>query len=207
MTIIGTVTVRVLFVCTGNVCRSPSAEVLLRACAEPSQVTVTSAGLHALVDEPVDPPTADALAERGIDAGAHRGRQFLASMAADADLVLTAETAHRDQVMTEVPAAFRRIFTMKEFGRLVADFTGGTPTDAIAFAAAARGVEGEVPAGADDITDPFGGPLPRAREIVAELADAVDVIAGALGVRRRTRRPSPEPHVPAQRRRPRPRIY
>jgi protein-tyrosine phosphatase len=151
------VTLRVLFVCTGNVCRSPSAELLFLALAEPSaDVAAYSAGTHALVGAPVDGPTAAALARVGLDAGGHRAVQFTPPMARGADLVLTATREHRDHVITAVPSVHRRTFTMKEFARLVhAIPTGMAAVDVVATANARRPVVGAVAAAEDDIPDPF----------------------------------------------------
>lgn len=150
-------TLRALFVCTGNVCRSPSAELLFLALADPAAaVTAHSAGTHALVGAPIDGPTAAALARVGLDASAHRAVQFTPPMARSADLVLTATREHRDHVITAVPSVHRRTFTMKEFARLVHAIPSGmAPVDVVATANARRPVLGAVAAGEDDIADPF----------------------------------------------------
>ena len=106
-----------LFVCTGNVCRSPMAELMLRAEAG-AELDVASAGMAALVGEGIDPPSGAVLAEQGIDASRHRARQFELPMATSSDLVLTAERAHRDAILTEAPTLYRRVFTMREYVRL-----------------------------------------------------------------------------------------
>ena len=95
----------VLFVCTGNVCRSPMAELLFRGWTDPAaDVTVSSAGVQALVGHGIDASSASALGQLGIDPTRHRARQFESWMAADADLILTATRDQRDLVMTAVPA-------------------------------------------------------------------------------------------------------
>lgn len=160
------------------------AEYLLRA---RGALEVTSAGTFALVGEAVDPPSAAALSERGIDASAHRARQFTPALAAAADLVLTAERAHRDEIIGASPALFRRVFTMREFARLAVP---GAP-DPAAAAAARRGQVAVVDAAADDVRDPFRGTVADARTTAALLAEVADAVARALGLARR--RPSPRP--------------
>ena len=69
---------RVLFVCMGNICRSPMAEASLRTQARGHglEVTVDSAGTHAYhVGEPADPRAQEAASARGYDLSAHRARQ------------------------------------------------------------------------------------------------------------------------------------
>ena len=83
-----------------------------------------SAGTHALVGAPIDTSTAVVLGEFGLDPSLHSGTQFEPRMAADADLVLTAQRKHRDLIIGKIPSTFRRTFTLKEFARLVACHTG-----------------------------------------------------------------------------------
>jgi protein-tyrosine-phosphatase len=173
----------VLYVCTGNVCRSPVAELIMRAWAAPrSGLSVSSAGIQALVGHPIDHGSAKALRQLGIDPSTHRARQLEPGMVSDADLVLTAETTHRDRVMTAVPRAFRRTFTLKEFAQLVAqDGSSGSPSAVVAAAAANRSGRGELPWDADNIADPYRRGTDLARSTTAEIADAVRTTLRALG--------------------------
>lgn len=82
-----------LIVCTGNVCRSPVAEALLRA--RLPQLTIESAGLGALVGQGVE-PLARALAEGdGLDVSRHKARQVTQEMIQQADLVLVMSEGQR----------------------------------------------------------------------------------------------------------------
>jgi protein-tyrosine phosphatase len=165
----------VLFVCTGNVCRSPMAEYLLRA-EIGDALTIASAGMQALVGEPMDPPSAAVLAEQTIDASAHRARQFEVPMAIGSNLVLTAERSHRDHILTEAPTLYRRVFTMNEYARLARPVVGATCAEVVAAAAGRRGVADVVSGSADDITDPFRGTLAQARSV----ADQVRVVVRSV---------------------------
>jgi protein-tyrosine phosphatase len=186
------VTFSVLFVCTGNICRSPMAERLFRARVDPAvPITAASAGTAGLPDWPMDAPSALALRELGGDPDGHAGRRLTEAMVADADLILTAETTHRSVIVQADPPAFRRAFTLREFGRLGAALgTLGAPVTVSALrervgdVAARRGNAEPAEPGADDIGDPFGAPLTVARMRAAEVAAAVDLVIGALGLRR-----------------------
>lgn len=86
----------VLVVCTGNVCRSPMAEGLLRArFARLGRGSVESAGIAALVGRPAEPYAVEAVARRGVDISGHRARQLTPELLAAADVVLVMEDGQR----------------------------------------------------------------------------------------------------------------
>jgi protein-tyrosine phosphatase len=182
----------VLFVCTGNICRSPMAERLFaaRLPALPTELDVaaTSAGTRAVVGHGIDTPSLIALRELGGDSSGHVARMFTGALAESADLVLTADSGHRAQVVQAVPLAFRKTFTMREFARLGAGL-GPLPEaseDAlrarVADVAARRGWADTAAPGADEIGDPFGATLAVARSCATSVADAVDGVIAALGL-------------------------
>lgn len=173
----------VLFVCTGNVCRSPAAELLFEASVGGrNDVVVHSAGTHALVNAGIDGPTAAVLSRLGFDPSRHRGTQFQPPMARQAALILTASREHRDAVIAQVPTAYRRTFTMKEFARLVHAIPAGTEPRAVVEAAhLARPSVGPVPAADDDIPDPFRGSVTRAWDTAEQVVAAVGGAARGLG--------------------------
>ena len=75
----------ILMICHGNVCRSPMAEGLFRH--KHPYLTVTSAGLTALVDEPADPFAQSVMQRRGLDIAQHRARQITEPMVRAHDLI------------------------------------------------------------------------------------------------------------------------
>ena len=96
---------RVIFVCTGNICRSPMAEVVFRDLADHqglgTRIISTSAGTgdwH--VGERADDRTLDALHRRGYDGSLHRAKQFTAESFADNDLVVALDRTH-ERVLRE----------------------------------------------------------------------------------------------------------
>ena len=102
-----------LLVCVGNICRSPTAEILVRHALQGREgVQVGSAGLHALVGHAIDPLAATLLRERGHDPLAHRARQATASMLGDADLILVMERAHVAKIAREWPQVSGKTFLL-----------------------------------------------------------------------------------------------
>lgn len=155
----------ILFVCTGNICRSPFAELVTRHVLAPPAVTVTSAGCHALLGHGVDPLTRTELARWGVPGpaiAAHAARQVDPDMLGRADLILTAERTHRAHLATMHPQGLRRTFCLREFHRLLTAARPYQPVssihDMVAIAAAARGMIPSVPAATDAIADPHGQP-------------------------------------------------
>ena len=115
----------ILFVCTGNICRSPTAERLAAACGSRLQLPdfrSSSAGTRAVIAHPIHHDAAAVLEQLGGDAANFAARQFRPRIAADADLVLTMTKAHRDAVLELAPGLLRRTFTLTEAAQLASQF-------------------------------------------------------------------------------------
>lgn len=113
----------VLAVCTGNVCRSPAAEMMLRhgirglAGLTGPDCIARSAGVSALVGQPMATRMVAALDDGGIPTTSFTARQLDASMIDEADLIITADRRHRAAVVGINADALERTFTLREFGR------------------------------------------------------------------------------------------
>jgi protein-tyrosine phosphatase len=168
---------RILIVCTGNICRSPLAEQLLRLevakAGLASRVIFESAGTRAEVGNSTNPDALRSASTRGIDPFDVVARQLTQDMITAADLVLTATTEHRGDVVRLVTGANRKTFTIKEFARILefldaenehledidrtAMKRAATLFEKIALASKYRGFAPPALAG-DDIMDPWGRP-------------------------------------------------
>lgn len=107
---------RVLFVCTGNTCRSPLAAAALtrELGADGARVEVTSAGISAWDGEPATEYSIEVAARDGLDLSAHRSRRAHPDMLAQADLVLVMERSHLDAVRS-LGADPQRTFMLSEW--------------------------------------------------------------------------------------------
>ena len=174
----------VLVVCTGNISRSPMAELIIRnSVGGGRDLVVSSAGVHALVGQPMDAAAATVMRELGLDPADHRARQFESAMAAEADLILTAERHHLETVLKQAPSALRRTFTIREFARIAEHLQPATPHQVVAQASVVRGLAPRPKdPRADDIADPHGQPVEVSRATAAELTPALAAILKALGL-------------------------
>ncbi len=113
-----TPTYTVLFVCSGNTCRSPMAQAMLQAKLPPDareRVRVESAGTAAIAGTWASTHTLTVLSRAGIDFGHHRARQLTAAMVERADLVLALTEDHRRAVLALSPGASDKTFVLSTF--------------------------------------------------------------------------------------------
>ena len=121
----------ILFVCTGNVCRSPMAEELLRAALKRDpNYRVLSAGIGALDGQPVTEESVVAMAELGHDIAAHASQSLRIPLIESADFIFTMTRQQQSAIQTLYPMALEKTFLLREFedaeiiGKDVADPIG-----------------------------------------------------------------------------------
>lgn len=107
----------IVFVCTGNTCRSPMAEGLLRSLVPSfwkNEIAVSSAGIGAWEGQPASEHAVSVLAEIGIDISRHRARMLTRGIIDGAALVVAMARMHRDYAIALAPAASDRIILIGE---------------------------------------------------------------------------------------------
>src|SRR5438477_2935205 len=106
----------VLFVCTGNVCRSPMAEgIFNKAVQGRGDYRVMSAGLGAMEGQPPSAYAVQAVKELGIDISGQRSRMLTPEMVQQADYIFGMTHSHIDTVCMLYPQAAEKTFLLREF--------------------------------------------------------------------------------------------
>jgi protein-tyrosine-phosphatase len=160
----------VLFVCTGNICRSPTAEALARRELERHPgvpIQVSSAGSHALEGNPAASRSMLAASTRGASLERHFARELTRRRVRAADLILCMAAEHRPFVLSYDRAAAGRTFLLASFARVV-DQRGWLATSPAGLVALAA--EHVTEQDDDDIDDPLG----QSAEAYAACAERLD---------------------------------
>jgi protein-tyrosine phosphatase len=185
----------ILVVCTGNVCRSPIAEGMVREALEArfgrDAPVVASAGTAGWDGSPAMPASVVAAAELGVDVSSHVARRLLPVHVGDAALVIAMAAEHRERIVRAVPEAAGRTFTLKELVRLLEALPPADPRTVtaetwnlrVADAEALRRKGSAIRQDDEDVVDPLGLPLEAYRAIAWELQGwcrrLVDGLAGS----------------------------
>ena len=143
----------ILFVCTGNTCRSPMAAAMAaKIFAEAGLITeILSAGVSAWPGQPASRHAVTAMEECGLDLLAHKSAIVSDKLIGDAALVLTMTKTHRAMLHSDYPAAKEKIFTLGEY--------------------AGENI---------DISDPYGGSLADYRQCAAQIKSMLEIVAAKL---------------------------
>lgn len=109
----------VVFVCTGNVCRSPMAEGFLRAMTAasipPGGIIVSSAGVGAFDGQPPSRHSVVVMREEGIDISGQRSQQLTPELVREATHIFGMATSHRQAIQALFPEAIEKTFVLREF--------------------------------------------------------------------------------------------
>ena len=192
------VTFRVLFICTGNICRSPSAERLLTSALayhrSSGEVLIGSAGTKPVLDAAIEPQAARLLSAAGADVSGFSARLLTPSLLDEADLVLGLAREHRTSAAQMWPSALRRSFTLREFARLVSRITTAELADVVRDDAPLpdrlRAIADLAPLhrapvahpDLDDVPDPYGREAEAFEAAHVQIVRAVEAIVSALAL-------------------------
>lgn len=149
----------ILFVCTGNTCRSPMAESLMRRklarrldCSDDDLLdhgfSVMSAGLAAHRGSPASPEAVELLEEDGIDLRGHESQMLTKSLVEQSDRIVTMTRSHRDAILSNMPEFAHKVRVLSPSGR--------------------------------DIADPIGGGEQEYRDCMAEISDHLDALVDEI---------------------------
>ena len=142
----------ILFVCTGNSCRSVMAEYLLRhALKDREDVAVYSAGTGVFLRSSASKETLHVLARRGVDASMHVSQSVTNILLNQSDLILVMTRTHRQQVLERLPVVENRVYLLREFNDEPAALHAGL-----------------------DIPDPIGKPAEAYEECLLLINEAVE---------------------------------
>ncbi len=141
---------KMLFVCTGNTCRSAMAAAIMNDIAVKNDlnVLIDSAGVYAYEGDKATDNAIAILAEQGIDLSKHRAKPLTNELVDIADLILVMTASHKELL---AGIAVSKVYTLLEYA----------------------GMDG-------DISDPFGGDLEVYKRTADEIRNALEIIAGRL---------------------------
>ncbi|PFP30961.1 protein-tyrosine-phosphatase [Bacillus sp. AFS073361] len=142
---------RILFVCTGNTCRSPMAEAILKN-KQMDEIEVRSAGIYAANGSEASTHAKKVLEDNGI-AHNHRSSLLTGVEVNWADLILTMTSSHKMAILQQYPEVGHKVFTLKEYS--------------------GEGFN-------SDVVDPYGGSLAMYEQTFRELDELIDKAIGKL---------------------------
>ena len=177
---------KVLFVCTGNICRSPMGELMFPLFFHDDSIVANSAGVQGLLNSPIDPASALLLAQDGIDSRAFRSKRLTPQLAMSNGLILCFTEHQRRKIVALAPRVRTKTFTLTGFAALCAycashGIIQGSTVDerlqsVLRNASMIQPVLGNTP----DIADPYRKEIDVFQDAHDAIGEAIAQIASAL---------------------------
>lgn len=114
----------ILFVCTGNTCRSSMAEGIFKYLLKEKNIeniNVSSAGISAFEGDKANDKAINTLNRKGIDILTHRARQITKQIINESNLILTMTLSHKKMIVNEVPEYSNKVYTLREFAYIISN--------------------------------------------------------------------------------------
>lgn len=172
----------VLFVCTGNICRSAAADALASMYFRHAPIHVASAGTRGLIDHPIQPNVGKILLNAGIDASSFRSQRLTQPIAVKQDIIFCFEKRQRSSIVALAPSMVKHTYLLTDFANMCqyADVNGLIPNSDIAgrlryVDAVSQMLRTRVPEG-QEIADPYGKQDEDYQRAVYETAMALKMI-------------------------------
>jgi len=175
----------VLFVCTGNTCRSPMAAALFAARMGEAGLSATVGSAGTLFDgRPATDHGVACMARRGLDTSGHRSRKINPGLVKEPDLVIGLARSHVRDIVTMASDTWLRTFTLKEIvrrGEAHGPRSGRPLGDWLVEIGSGRRLSDMLgDSRSDDVADPIGGPPSAYDKTAAELEDLTTRLARLL---------------------------
>ncbi|RSX55523.1 protein-tyrosine-phosphatase [Bifidobacterium dolichotidis] len=177
---------KVLFVCTGNICRSPMGELLFPHFFSDPNLIVDSAGTNGLDAHPIDPSSAQLLTTDGIDSSSFRSKRLTPQLARSADLIFCFSAHQRSEIIQRNPTVARRTVVLTDFANMCNYcathnlITGDSLEERFDSVLANASLIRPMLPHAQDIADPYQREFEAFKTAHAQINEALATIAHAI---------------------------